>query len=141
VKRLLAKLEIADRASFILFTKQFLKFGIVGVSNTLIALSTYYLLLYLGLHYMLANIVAFIISVCNAYFWNSRFVFISKRNSHAKPFLKVVLAYGSTVLLGTGILFCLVELLHISEWIAPLFGLCITIPTNFLLNKYWAFRK
>jgi putative flippase GtrA len=140
VKDSFRKLGITDRASFFAFVKQFIKFGIVGASNTLIALAIYYALIYWGAHYIIANIAAFILSVCNAYFWNSRFVFKKKTSEGAKTFLKTIIAYGSTGLLSTVLLFLMVDILLISEWIAPLINLCITIPTNFLLNKYWAFR-
>jgi len=140
VIRLLAKLEITDRASFFLFIKQFIKFGIVGVSNTVIALGTYYLLIFLGVHYLIANGIAFVISVCNAYFWNSRFVFKVKSKS-AVPFIRVFVVYTCTALLSTGLLYLMVDILLISQWIAPLINLCITIPLNFLLNKFWALRE
>jgi putative flippase GtrA len=131
---------ITDRQGFALIIKQFLKFGIVGVSNTLISLATYYLLVYLGIHYLLANITAFAVSVCNAYFWNSRYVFKKGKGNNAKPFVRTVAAYGSTFLLGTGLLYTMVGILGISQWVAPLISLCITIPLNFLLNRYWAFK-
>jgi putative flippase GtrA len=34
----------------------------------------------------------------------------------------------------------MVNYLNISEFIAPILNLIITIPLNFLLNKFWAFR-
>ena len=140
MKKLRRKLGIADRDSLFVFIKQFLKFGIVGVSNTLISLAVYYALVYFGLYYIIANFVAFIISVCNAYFWNSRYVFSRKGGSEIKPFFKTIFAYGSTTLLGTGFLFFMVDILGISQWLAPLINLCFTIPINFLLNKFWALK-
>ncbi|MCL1904098.1 MAG: GtrA family protein [Oscillospiraceae bacterium] len=54
--------------------KQFVKFGIVGLSNTLV-----YLLIFNSLLSFtgedIAYFAGFIISVINAYFWSSRFVF------------------------------------------------------------------
>jgi putative flippase GtrA len=140
MKKLLYKLGIADRESLTAFVKQFLKFGTVGISNTLISLAVYYALIYFGIHYLVANIIAFFISVCNAYFWNSRFVFKKKENEGARTFLKTLIAYGSTALLSTVLLFLLVDILHVSQWIAPLVSLCITIPANFLLNRFWTFK-
>jgi putative flippase GtrA len=67
-------------------------------------------------------------------------VFRKGKGNGAKPFAKTVAAYGSTFLLGTGLLYTMVDILGISQWVAPLINLCITIPLNFLLNKYWAFR-
>lgn len=40
---------------------QFIKFGIVGVSNTLVSLLVYYILIFLGTHYIIANTAGFIL--------------------------------------------------------------------------------
>ena len=34
---------------------QFIKFGMVGVSNTVVSLATYYLFTFFGVHYLIAN--------------------------------------------------------------------------------------
>jgi len=34
-----------------------------------------------------------------------------------------------------------VEIAGIPETLAPILNLCITIPLNFLVNKYWTFKK
>lgn len=124
---------------------QFVKFGIVGVSNTLISLGVYWVCFYLlHIHYQLSNLIAFIISVTNAYYWNSKYVFKSgvKRTvkEHIKAYGKAFLSYGSTYLLSAALLYLWVEKLHVSEGIAPMINLLVTIPLNFLLNKKWAFR-
>ena len=124
---------------------QFIKFGVVGISNTLINLAVYYLCVYLFLmHYQLANLLGFLVSVINAYFWNSRYVFKVGRQKwaqHVKTYLKTVAAYGGTYLLSIGLLFVWINLLSISEAIAPLLNVIITTPLNFLVNKLWSFRK
>lgn len=124
---------------------QFVKFGIVGISNTLISLGVYWLCFYLlHMHYQLSNLIAFIVSVTNAYYWNSKYVFKSgvKRTfrEHIKAYSKAFLSYGSTYLLSAALLYVWVERLHVSEGIAPLINLLATIPLNFILNKKWAFR-
>jgi len=140
MKKLLLKLGIEDLPSFWAFVKQFIKFGIVGVSNTLISLGIYYTLVYFGVHYLLANLIAFLLSVLNAYFWNSRFVFKSKGNV-LKKLVKVYAAYGFTLLLSTTLLYLMVDIIGISQLIAPLINIAITVPINFLLNKFWSFKQ
>lgn len=142
IKRLLDKFNIHSKEDFWKFVWQFVKFGLVGVSNTLISLAVYYaVVLLLGVeHYILANTLGFVISVINAYIWNSKFVFQKKGRKHGKSFVKVFVSYGSTFLLGTGFLFVLVHYWNVSEMIAPIINLLLTIPLNFLLNKFWAFK-
>ena len=118
---------------------QFVKFGIVGVSNTLIHLGIYYALIYVGAHYILANTLGFVISVLNAYYWNNKYVFKSGRMKFS-ALLKVYTSYGGTFLISTVLLFLMVDIIGISALLAPIINMCITIPLNFILNKFWAFR-
>ena len=140
VKALLKKLGIVDCATFGAFVKQFVKFGIVGLSNTLISLGVYYSLVMIGLYYIAAHAIAFALSVLNAYYWSSKFVFKQSKGNRKWRLAKVYTVYGFTFLLSVGLLYTLVEILGVSELIAPLINLCITVPLNFLLNKFWAFR-
>ena len=54
---------------------QFIKFGMVGVSNTVVSLATYYLFTFFGVYYLIANALGFVTGTLNAYYWNSKFVF------------------------------------------------------------------
>ena len=120
---------------------QFIKFGMVGVSNTLISLLCYYAFLAMGCHYLVGNTIGFLASVVNAYFWNSRLVFREKQETQAgRAFAKVFLSYLGSFLLSTGLIWLMVEVLGISDRIAPILRLLVTIPLNFVLNKLWAFR-
>ena len=122
---------------------QFIKFGMVGASNTLISLVIYYIGLYLNVHYVLSNVLSFIAGTLNAYYWNNKYVFKKEEGeerSTAKSVTKVFISYGISLGLSTVLLVLWVDVLHISERIAPLLNLCVTIPLNFVMNKFWAFR-
>ena len=120
--------------------KEFIQFGIVGCSNTIISLVIYYGLIAININYIIAYSIGFIISVLNSYYWNNKYVFKNKKNNVKSKLLKSYIAYGATFLLSNGLLYLQVDILHLSELIAPLISLCITIPLNFLLNKYWTFK-
>jgi len=121
---------------------QFFKFGLVGVLNTLIFFGIYYGLLFLDVHYILANVIAFIVSTLNAFLLNRKFVFKpDEKKSKVAQFVKVYALYLFTLLLNSGLLFLQVEKIGISEYIAPVLNMFVTIPLNFVLNKYWAFRE
>lgn len=141
---LLKKFGIHNKSDFLKVVIQFTKFGIVGLSNTVISLIVYWVCYYvLNIHYQISNIIAFVISVTNAYYWNNKYVFKkenSKDENLIKSYTKVFLSYGSTFLLGTVLLYLWVDCLAISAGIAPVINLIITIPLNFLLNKLWAFK-
>jgi len=120
---------------------QFIKFGLVGLSNTAISLLIYYIFVFISKDlYLIGNTVGFIVSVLNSYYWNNKYVFNKKSGSNILPLAKTFLAYGGTFILGSVLLYFMVNTLRISELIAPIINLIITIPLNFLLNKFWAFK-
>ena len=122
---------------------QFIKFGLVGVSNTLVAWICYYFFLWFDEDlYMVGSVVGTVVSIANAFFWNDKFVFKSENNdwlSKLKRLGKTYISYGGTSLLGILLLWIEVRFLGISKVIAPPLNLIITIPLNFLLNKFWTF--
>lgn len=117
---------------------QFLKFSIVGISNTLISLFVYYILIYFNIHYIIANIIGFIVSVLNSYYWNRRYVF--KRDMKINAIIKIFISYGITLILNTTLLYIMVNYLKISSYIAPIINVFIITPVNYRLNKYWVFK-
>ena len=126
--------------------KQFIKFGIVGVINTFtsyaIVNTCYYVF---HIHMQISNIIAFVISVLVSFTLNSIFVF-KKKNSSIKELLytllKTYMSYATTGLILTAIL---IEIecnkFGIPLYIASFMNLIITVPINFILNRFWAFGK
>ena len=117
---------------------QFIKFGMVGLTNTLLNWLIYYILISLGVFYIFAYVAGFIISILNSYILNTFFVFKKDNRSHMTSLFKMTLAYSFTMILGSGLLFLLIDIFSISQLIAPVVVLLMTVPINFLINKYWA---
>jgi len=138
----------AEAAAFL----QFVKFGVVGVSNTVISyvLYTASLLgfrkcgLFAGTDYLIAQVASFILSVLWSFYWNNKTVFVLKEGEQRsvwKALLKTYVSYSFTGLFLNSLLIWLwVDVLHISEFLAPLLNLFISVPVNFIINKCWAFR-
>ena len=87
--------------------EQFFKFALVGFANTCIAYVVYAACVYVGIHYLLANAIAFGVSVLNAYYWSDRYVFRKGTGETRNAWwtlVKTYLAYGSTGLLLASIL-------------------------------------
>lgn len=124
---------------------QFVKFGLVGVSNTLVSWAVYYLFLWLNEDlYMAGTVAGTVVSIYNAFFWNDRFVFKGgdrDRKSRLKRLGKTYVSYGFTSLLSIALVWAEVNLLGISKALAPIVTLVVTIPLNFLINKFWTFGK
>ena len=124
---------------------QFVQFGIVGISNTFISYFSYLILYKLGCHYLVASVFSFVVSVSNSFYWNNKYVFekdTEGKKNLIKTYAKTFIAYSFTgLILSNVLLYVWVELVRISGVIAPLINLIITIPVNFIINKYWAFKR
>ena len=146
---------------------QFIKFSLVGVMNTLISEGIYVVLVFLGGHYLVASFVGFTLSVLNAYFWNSRYVFHDETQEKRvwwKVLLKTYTAYAGGYILSAVLLIVWIDIVKIGRFMSPLeqllqplgiarlnaetigeilaagINLLVTVPLNYLANKYWAFR-
>ena len=141
MEKLLALLRSINRDNWKMVLIQFIKFGIIGVSNTLISTAVYYLFIWINTDlYFAGNVVGWIVSVFNSFYWNNRFVFKNSEFSWWKKLFRTYLAYGGSFVVGSLLLVLQVRVLCISEWLAPWINMVITIPLNFLLNKFWAFK-
>ena len=148
---------------------QFIKFGLVGVSNTLISELIYVIIVMLKGNYLFASFMGFIISVLNAYYWSNKYVFKEKADRERRVWWKVLLktyvAYFWGFLVNLCLLVLWIDILHIADYMGPVmevltrFGvtmmdaevlgnllaegvnLILIIPMNFLINKYWAYRQ
>ena len=131
---------------------QFVRFGIVGVSNTVIGYLLYTVsLLWLrkfgilsGIDYIVAQIIGFVLSVLWSFFWNNKVVFTLKegqRRNVWKALLKTYISYSFTgVFLNSVLIVLWVQIFHISAFVAPIINLLISVPINYIINKFWAFR-
>lgn len=130
---------------------QFVKFGLVGVSNTLVSYVIYVLFLILfqrvGLFpnkdYLIAQFIGYVLSIFWAFYWNQKCVFNADESkvvwyiALAKSFI----AYSFTgVFLNSFLSYIWVEIVGISKLVVPIVNLFINVPANFLLNKLWIFH-
>ncbi len=134
---------------------QFVKFGLVGVFNTVFSYSINALMILLcqrlgilveGKNYIyLANAVAWVVSVFASFLLNRKFVFELKEGqerSFLRSLLKCYASYFTTgIVLNSLLLKLWVDICGISEFVAPVINLVASIPINFVLNKLWAFKS
>ena len=123
---------------------QFLKFSIVGLSNTIVSYLVYAALLFIGVNYIFANIVSYFAGVINSFYWNNKYVFDNERSdlsSLISSFSKLLASSAFTGLIINNILlYFWVSVLGISSILGPLLNLFVTYPLNYILSKYWAFK-
>ena len=150
IEKVLSVFHIKLSDAKIEWLTQFVKFGLIGVTNTLLSYGIYMLVIWLmtplnfAYDYIVGSVLGFIISVLWSFYWNNKLVFTegSEKRNILKSLLKTYLSYTATgIVLSNILLYIFVDLIGISKAVAPFINLLITVPLNFVLNKYWAFRK
>lgn len=123
---------------------QFVQFGMVGVSNTVVNYGIYAVLVLLSVNYLAAYVIGYLVSILNAYYWNNRYVFREQEEEHRvwwRVLAKTFFAYAGIGLVLSNILLVIcVRVLSVHEMLAPILILFITTPVSFLVNKLWAYR-
>ena len=138
---------------------QLIKFGLIGVSNTLIdflvasALNAIF-----GVYYV-AKIIGYACGIANSYFWNSRWTFREERRRDAREIITFIAV--NLVTLGLSLLLQWVfrDQLHLDAWWMGFAGenfltkllngerFCLLLASgiallvNFVGNKLFVFRK
>ena len=117
--------------------KQFSRFVVVGASNTLLSLAVYLLLLAVGVPYLLAAALGFVVGATNGYLLNRWWTFSARPASRRQ-----VAAYLAVQAVGLLITVGVVDLMH--GHAPKLVGQAVAIPlatvAMFSLNRTWTFR-
>lgn len=125
--------------------KQVIKFCIVGVGNTIVAYVAYLSALKITGYLFVANFLGFFFSTINSFLWNNVWVFKKKEDEKRNPWialLKMFMMYAFTgIVLNYFLLLLWVNILGISDVIAPLINSVLGIPINFLISKLWCFKS
>jgi putative flippase GtrA len=134
---------------------QIIKFGLVGVSNTLVDFAVLNLLtwttkIYSGNWIILFNIASFTAAVINSYIWNKYWTFKKKQRSDtAQEFSKFLFVSIIGAVINSGIVYT------VTTYIDPLFDLSsglwvnvakilatgVALVWNFVGYKFWAFKE
>lgn len=119
---------------------QFLKFTCVGTSNSLVYLGVYYLITFTGTATeMVAQALAWVISVFNSFIWNRKFVFAGQGKAWWQVLVRVYAGYGFGLLVSSGLTFLQVHIWGMPNAIVPIINLPAMGLVNFFVIKYFAF--
>ncbi|ART78150.1 sugar translocase [Sutcliffiella horikoshii] len=118
--------------------KRLLKFGTVGVFNTLITFASFTILYYLGLNYLVSNVIGYCLGIVNSYYWNKKWVFKDSRK-RASIFYKFIAVNVLTLGIQTLFLFLLVNKLGLQPVLANLGSIGASLFINYFLNAKWTF--
>lgn len=129
---------------------QLLLFALVGATSALVNLGVYNLLLWClrlltlfpGIDFLIAQVAGFIVSVGWAFWLNRRYVFCAPGAPWKESLIKVYITYSITGIGLSSLLSLLwIYVFHIPKEIVTILNDTLCFPVNFILNKYWSFKK
>jgi putative flippase GtrA len=119
---------------------QFVKFGIVGVSNTLLAFAIYTVLLKVfGVWYLAASAIGFVVGAVNGFLLNRRWTFAGHVGDSLTP-VRWGVVQGCGLALNEGLLYLFVDGASIEKLLSQAFATAIVTVITFLVNRAWTFR-
>ena len=122
--------------------KEVRNYLVAGVLTTIISVGSFTLFSrIIGIHYIPANILSWIVAILFAYCAYRWFVFHSKEKNKVKEFANFVVARILTLLLDTGLMILLVGLFRLDDVLSKLFVQFIIIVANYLMSKFFVFKK
>lgn len=121
---------------------QLVRFGIVGVINTLITLVVIYILQeLLHVKYTVANLAGYIAGVINSFFWSKLWVFKKLNSNFMREAVLFLVSFGICYGIQFVALLLLVEVMHMVDIWAQLVSMVVYTLCNFALNKCITFKK
>jgi putative flippase GtrA len=128
--------EIGNSVGKSIVSNRFFRFLVVGGINTVFSYSLYAFLLFIGLHYLLAAIISFIISVLFNFETTGRLVF---QKNDRRLLLKFIFSYVIILAISLFSLNMLV-MLGISPYLAGLLNVFPVAIISFLIQRTFVFR-
>ncbi|OOV07283.1 hypothetical protein RF819_11580 [Rhodoferax fermentans] len=120
-----------------LFDRQFVKYILVGICNTLFSYGVYSAFLFLGFKFQAANLMALLLGIAFSFTTQGNVVF---KNASKVTFVKFVVAWLFIYLLNISIIGALVQA-TVSPYVA---GAVATVPVtlvSYFILKYVVFRR
>ena len=118
--------------------KDYVRFLLSGTFNTVLTFLLYSAGVLLGLHYALANAIAWAIGVAVSFLLNSRFVF-RKTYTHRR-FLSFVLSNIFSLLLSLTLLSVLIKGWSVDPILASIITIPVVVVVNFFAVKRIVFK-
>ena len=121
--------------------KQAIKYGIVGVGNTVItAVVIWRMMKLLGCSDIVSNIVGYAAGVLNSFIWNKQWTFKGSSTGWTKGAVRFTIAFIICYALQYGLVLILNSRLTIDHYYNHLIGMAFYTVINFLVNKFYTFK-
>jgi putative flippase GtrA len=120
---------------------QLVKFGGVGLLNTCITLGIIYVLMSIGVDYLVANFVGYVLGLVNSFVWNKLWIFKVQNGALLREIILFLAVFGVCYALQMGALVGFVKIMGVPKSLAQCGAMVIYTGLNFVLNKLVIFKK
>ncbi len=121
--------------------KQAIKYGIVGVGNTVItAVVIWVMMKGLGCSDVVSNIVGYAAGVVNSFIWNKQWTFRASDAGWMASAVRFGVVFGVCYLLQLGLMLYLQRHLAIDPYYNQLIAMAFYTVINFVMNKFYTFK-
>ena len=131
-------IEMMFKPKFLQYT--FLKYGMVGVVNTIFGYSIIFGLMLVGISPILSNFTGYFFGIILSYFLNKRYTFQSKKRHVAKEMSKFFISMFTAYIVNLFILNLCYKILYINPYISQLIAGASYVGSGYLLSKLWVFK-
>lgn len=124
--------------------QQAVKFGLVGVLNTLIDYIVYSLLLFIPFvreHYVIAQVAGYCAGLGNSLYFNRRWTFAQKERVSKAQFLIFLVVNLAALGVSTAVLVMTQEWIGLGPYLGKIVATAFSMTVNFIGNKLMVFRK
>src|SRR5438477_13025096 len=120
---------------------QFVKFGIVGVSNTLLTFAVYTLLLKVfGVWYLAASAIGFAVGTINSFLLNRRWTFRGHVGDALTP-VRWMIVQCTGLGINLGLLYLFAHNARLDKLLAQVLATAVVTVSTFAANRAWTFRS
>jgi putative flippase GtrA len=119
---------------------QFVKFGIVGVSNTVLAFAIYTVLLKVfGVWYLAASGIGFAVGAVNGFLLNRRWTFREHVGDALTP-VRWAVVQSCGLLVNLALVYTFVTAVGLDKLVGQACATVIVVLGTFVVNRAWTFR-
>jgi putative flippase GtrA len=122
--------------------RHFIKYGIVGASNTILTFVIYTALIKgLGVHYLVALLIGYVVGSLNSYVLNRRWTFRAGHVAHSTAGTRFAVVQVCAIAANEGLLYVFVHHLHVEKIAAQAILTIPVLAVTFFINRAWSFSQ
>jgi putative flippase GtrA len=121
--------------------RQFVKYGLVGASNTVITFVTYTVLVKLGVQYLIAVVLGYCVGSLNSYIFNRHWTFQAADIAHSTAGTRFAIVQAVAIAANVALLYVFVHHLGVAKIPAQAILTLPVLAVTFFANRWWSFAR